>query len=199
MKSAHNVQSNRLSAGRLTHMLVKLSVCLLFLTASCAQQNQVRYLGISNEVQDTEWGFRGSQARMEVTNNVAVSASSLIEEKTGMLKTEVTFTNASQHYMRLLYRGCPVQIQIHADEERNSEPLFDSFGASEEECERREVVRTLFALEDLEYTELTHLDTDFANGYPGGTYYVTAIVRPNGIPIEVPAGVIELGADGGES
>lgn len=202
MKLARAVHFNGLVAGMKMHSFLRNCFVIVFLGVSmmsCAQQNQLRYLHLNNEVEDTAWGFTGSEARMEVTERVAVSASSMVDEETGMLHTEVTISNASDHYMRLLYRGCPVQIQIFEDEKRDGEPVFDSFASVDYECERREVVRTLFALEDIEIMEMTHMDGALSDELPTGNYYVAAVVRPNGIPITVPAGEIILEEGGVDS
>lgn len=202
MNLARAVHFIGLFTGRKMHSFA-LNCCVIALLSvsltSCAHQNQVEYLYLNNEVEDTAWGFRGSEARMEVTERVAVSASSMVDGETGMLLTEVTISNASTDYMRLLYRGCPVQIQIFEDEERESKPVFDSFSGSEEDCERREVVRTLFALEDVDIMEMTHMDQLISEELPEGNYYVSAVVRPNGVPVTVPAGEVYLEDSGAGS
>ena len=195
MKTAHTVHHSRLS----TITFFQKAVLLLFLAISvsaCANKTNVKYLGLERETIDTERGFSGSEARIEVTQRVSIEASSMIDEDTGMLLTEVTIANASQRDMRLLYRGCPVQIQVFDNEDREGEPLFDSFtGISDWDCPRREVVRTLFIQEDLSLMEHTDMSSAFADSNPMGKYYVTAIVRPNGIPMEVPAGAVEVGSE----
>ena len=198
MKTAHTVHYSGLFTS--TSLLQKI-VLLVFLATSftaCANQSNVKYLGLEREVQDTEWGFAGSESRMEVSQRVSAEASTMLEKDTGMLHTEVTIANASQRDMRLLYRGCPVQIQVFDNEERAGEPLFDSFVASGDRCPRREVVRTLFVHEDISLMEHTHVNAVIEDALPMGRYFVTAIVRPNGIPMEVPAGEIDLGGDIGD-
>lgn len=195
MNTAHTVQHSRLYAGR----YLQKAVLFLFLAISlsaCANKTNVKYLGLERETLDTERGFTGSEARIEVTQRVSVDASSMLEKDTGMLLTEVTIANASQRDMRLLYRGCPVQIQVFDNEDREGDPLFDSFtGVSDWDCPRREVVRTLFVQEDLSLMEYIDMSSAIANSRPMGKYYVMAIVRPNGIPMEVPAGEVEVGSE----
>ena len=198
MKTAHTVQKSGLFAGADSFNNLKKTILLLFLAISvtaCANEANVKYLGLENEVLDTEQGFTGSEARMEVTQRVSVEATSMLEEDTGMVQTQVTIANASQRNMRLLYRGCPVQIQVFDNEKHEGDPIYDSFVANEQECVRREVVRTLFVHEDLSLMEYTHVNAVFTEYNPNGRFYVMAIVRPNGIPVEVPAGEIDLGGD----
>ena len=197
MKSARTVHNIGLFKSIKPSRLIKNSVLFVFLAAglmSCANQSNVEYLYLNNQVLDTEWGHTGSEARMEVTQRVSVEAASMLEEDTGLLKTEVTVSNASIGYMRLLYRGCPVQIQVFDNEKREGEPVFDSFAEDVLDCSPRQVVRTLYSLEDLRISELTHTNNMFSESAPDGLYYITAVVRPNGVRIDVPAGEIELGS-----
>lgn len=158
---------------------------------SCAQQSPLRYLHDERPL-DTEWGYQGSQARMDVTGRVAFSASTVFEEDTELLRTEVTLTNVSRDRIRLVYGGCPVQVQIFREEARRGEPLFDTFRDPEHECPAREVVRRLDALEDLPFTLLLRPGEILADSLSSGRYYVTAVVRPNGRRVEVPAGEVQV-------
>jgi hypothetical protein len=172
---------------------LKSVVLVLLLTSvmACAQQPPLRYLHDERPI-DTAWGYRGSQARIDVTGRVAFSASTVLERDGGLLRTSVTLTNVSRDQIRLVYGGCPVQVQVFRDEARTGAPLFDSFRVPDRRCPAREVPRRLDALEDLRFTLLIRPEDVLGDAWPSGRYYVTAIVRPNGIRVEVPAGEVQL-------
>ncbi len=175
--------------ARMQRSVMLLPMLLMLLAAgisSCAQQSTMRYMYLGDETLDTEWGYPGSEARIEVSGRIAAIASSKIEKESGLLSTDVTLVNVSRDRVRILHRGCPIQILVFLDEKKNGKPVYDSFAGEAFECPVSQVQKTLFAQEETDLNILTHIpalqfDTP---------YYVTAIVRPNGIRMELPAGEV---------
>ena len=139
---------------------------------------------------DTQWGYPHSEARIDVKGRVDFSARAEML-KSGWLRVSVAVYNTSLEETRLLYRGCPVQIHLYQDEKLEGQPVWDSFQEAEP-CAAFLKQRTLEPLGDIrlrvEYNVMQILGETLATG----NYYAGAIVRPNGIRILVPAGVLEL-------
>jgi hypothetical protein len=171
---------------RLTTVAVVAAVAL-----SCGSMRPLRYMHPEFPI-DPEWGYPGSQARIDVTGRVAASAAIRFDEEEGLLRAVVTVTNVENGGIRIYIGGCPVQLQAFDREEAEGTPAWDSFQSSDRSCPVRETFRYLDPREDywiaLELTPASVL----GDSLPDGRYYFNAVVRPNGIRMDLPAGDLYL-------
>ena len=137
---------------------------------------------------DTEYGYPGSQARIDVTGRVAASAGIRLDDDDGLLRTEVVVTNVANSGIRIYVGSCPVQIQAFERETLDGEPLWDSFEGRTSPCPDRETFRYLDPREDYFIVMDIRPELVLGDSLPDGRYYFNAIVRPNGIRMDLPAG-----------
>ena len=164
-----------------------LALCLLL--SACAHESSVRM--DQGQGIDTQWGFPHSEARMDVHGSAVYWADAYMQES-GWVRTTVTVDNVSSGRLQLLYRGCPVQVQVFQDEALEGTPVWDSFQQQPGPCEPRVKVRTLDPVEEMDLSVVLSPDQILGDSLQEGTYYFAAVVRPNGVPITVPAGAVQL-------
>ncbi len=166
-----------------------LTLVALLLLSSCSSGSNIRMVDQIQGV-DPEWGYPTSEARMEVNGYVDFDARAWVR-KSGWVRTSVTVNNSDTEPVRVLYRSCPVQIQVYTDEKLQGTPVWDSF-AGRQACDALFKQRTLEPMEDTRLGAEFPADMILGDSLAPGTYYFAAIVRPNGVRVMVPAGAVEL-------
>ena len=191
MRLTEDVSRADLRASIGIPLLASLALAFLLGTTGCGPRPTLKYLHADYPI-DTRWGYTGSQARIDVSGRVAASATAHVDEEDGTVRTTVTLTNVARSRIRLSMGGCPVQVQVFAAEDYAGTPVWDSFAAERRVCPVVEVPLRLERSEDLYLPVAFQVEAVLGDSLPGGRYYVSAVVRPNGIRMDLPAGGVWL-------
>lgn len=106
------------------------------------------------------------------------------------LRTTVTATNTGVRSVDLTFPdGCVVLLRAYRDEAR-TQRAWDQ--AQHVACTMAMVEWTLAAGASRETSVHTDAAIILGNNLPNGTYWLTAVLRPYGSAIEVPAGMVDL-------
>lgn len=101
-------------------------------------------------------------------------------ENTSSSRQEVTFPD-----------GCVVLLRAYRDAARTGAPAWDQQQGVM--CTMQLVELSLAPGESREFLASARADQILGDSLPAGRYYFTAVLRPNGRVVEVPAGEAELG------
>ncbi|HEX7072171.1 MAG TPA: hypothetical protein VF190_15265 [Rhodothermales bacterium] len=177
--------------GRTVFVKLTTIAAVAAIALSCGRMRPLRYMHPEFPI-DTEWGYPGSQARMDVTGRIAASAAIRFDEEEEILRTVVTLTNVENGSIRVYIGGCPVQLQAFVNEKAEGMPVWDSFGPDDRRCPVEETFRLLDPREDYWIALELAPGRILGDSLPDGRYYFNAIVRPNGIRMDLPAGDVYL-------
>jgi hypothetical protein len=114
----------------------------------------------------------------ELTVPVTVGATAAVSNRTERRRT-VTFPD-----------GCVVLLRAYRDADRSGAPAWDQRRAVM--CTQAIVQARLDPDDSVEYSARATAREILGDSLPGGRYYFTAYLRPDGRVVELPAGQMEL-------
>jgi hypothetical protein len=115
----------------------------------------------------------------------------ILESFPVQLATTVKLTNKGNSRRKVTFPdGCVVLIRAYRNAERTGEPAWDQSRVVA--CTMALVEVDLAPGESREYQARTDAGLILGDSLPNGRYYFTALLRPDGRALEIPAGDAEL-------
>lgn len=110
----------------------------------------------------------------------------------GLLLTTVVVRASGPGSSRLEYGGCPVEVQFFRTPARSGTAAWAQSRRGEVGCIQPLYVNTLAPGDTLHLTTGALPREVLGDSLPAGRYYATAVLRPNGRFLRLPAGEVEL-------
>jgi hypothetical protein len=116
----------------------------------------------------------------------------VLESYPARLQAQVRLTNTSDEPVEIRFPdGCVVLLRAYRSEDRSGQPAWDPMRGSLF-CTMILVEFTLSPGESREFQATASAPEILGDSLPAGRYFFTALLRPNGRAVEVPAGQADL-------
>lgn len=134
----------------------------------------------------------GGAAQARVVDGIAYRAETrVMESHPVQLHTTATVTNTTQQAREIEFPdGCTVLIRAYRTAERSGAPAWDQQRVAV--CTMAIQIVRLAPGESREFGMHAGAAEILGDSLPAGRYYLTALLRPDGDRVEVPAGEAEL-------